>query len=816
MNKKQFLDILKKRILVLDGGMGFLLQSLGEHPGEAPEKFMLEHPESVLSAHRGYVEAGADIILTNTFGATKIRLGEVKLENRFQKINQIAVRLARDAAGKKALIGASIGPTGQMLEPMGELTFDKAYDAYQSQLKILTEEGIELIVLETFSDLKEFKAALIAAREYDNIPVIAMMTFAESGRTITGTDPLTFLTVAEALGADLCGANCSTGPKELLPIMKTIAANTTIPLCVEPNAGLPILKKGQTFYKESPHLFTDHLDGFFKMGVNVVGGCCGTTPAHIRELKAKVKGIKPQKWKSLSITRLTSKTKVLEIKEDTPVLMAGERINPSGKRAFEAELKKGKISRLINEASKQVEEGAQLLDINVGIGKPLEKEVMIKAVKSVQQTVQVPLMIDSADSEVLEAGLREVEGKGIINSVNGSKKSLNSVLPLARRYGAAIVGLCLDEKGIPDSVKGRFRVAERIVKKALQVGIKLEDIFIDPLTLAASVDPQNTVKTLEVLKKVKEELKVKTILGVSNISFGLPERSALNAAFISMAVAAGLDVAICNPYDDDTKRAVLSSSLLVHKDPHGQAFLSYLSQRKGAGERVEKKEPEKLSVEERISQAVVYGEKENISRLIEGALRSGYDPYKVIEDALVKGIEQVGDLYERNIYYLPQVLLSAETMKRAFDTVKKRFKKEGIIIPKGKIIFATVRGDIHDIGKNICITLLENNGFKVFDLGKDVETEKIVQEAKKKKADIVALSALMTTTMVHMKDVIGELKLRNIPCLTLVGGAVLTPHYAEEIGADGYGRNAIEAVKTATLLMEEKRMNSLKGEDLPL
>jgi 5-methyltetrahydrofolate--homocysteine methyltransferase len=816
MNKTQFLDILKKRILVLDGGMGFLLQSLGSSPGDAPEKFMLEYPESVLSAHKDYVNAGADIILTNTFGATEIRLQDAKLGKRFRKINRIAVQVAREAAGKKALVGASIGPTGQMLEPMGELSFDEAYKAFRSQLKILTREGIDLIVLETFSDLKEFKAALIAARQYENIPVIAMMTFAKSGRTITGTDPLTFLTVAEALGADLCGANCSTGPKELLPIMKTIAANSTIHLCVEPNAGLPILKKSQTFYKESPERFIGHLEDYIKMGVNVVGGCCGTTPDHIRVLKAKVKGFKPRKREVLKITRLTSRTRNLEIKEETPVLIAGERINPTGKKAFEAELRKGKISRLIKEASLQIEEGAQLLDINVGVEKPMEKKVMVDAVKAVQQTVQVPLIIDSADPDVIEAALREVEGKGIINSVNGSKKSLGSILPLAKRYGAAVVGLCLDEKGIPDTVNGRFRVAEKIVKKALQAGIKLEDIIIDPLTLAASVDPQNTVITLEVLRKVKKELNVKTILGVSNISFGLPERSSLNAAFISMAVAAGLDIAICNPYDDDIKKAVLSSSLLVHRDPHGRAFLSYIGQRKGTGLRTKKKDREKLSVEERISQAVVYGEKESISGLIEEALKSGYDPYKVIEDALIRGVEQVGDLYERNIYYLPQVLLSAETMKKAFDTVKRKFKKEGIIIPKGKIVFATVKGDIHDIGKNICITLLENNGFKVFDLGKDVETEKIVQEAKNKQADIVALSALMTTTMIRMKDIVGELKVRNIPCFTLVGGAVLTPHYAEEIGADGYGRNAIEAVKAATLLMEEKRMNSLREEELPL
>ncbi len=810
MKKTNFFNILKRRALVLDGAMGFLLLDLAGKAGETPEKFMLDHPDSVLSAHKDYVHAGADIILTNTFGATKIRLWEVGLEKRFQEINRIAVRLAKKAAGKQAMVGASIGPTGKFVEPMGELSFDETYETFKSQLKILSKEGIDLIVLETFSDIKEFKAALIAAREYKNIPVIAQMTFGKSGRTIMGTDPLSFLTVAEALGADLCGANCSTGPKELIPVMKILADNSNIPLCVEPNAGLPILKRGETFYKESPDRFVNYMEEFLKMGVNIVGGCCGTTPDHIRELKKKVKGIKPKARKIPKVTRISSRTRTVEIRDDAPVMMAGERINPTGKKKFEEELKKGSISRLLNEASKQVEEGAQILDINVGIGISLEKKIMVNAVRTLQRTVQVPIMIDSSDPDVIEAALKEVEGKCIINSVSGDKKSLDSILPLARRYGAAIIGLCLDDKGIPETVSGRFKVAEKIVNTAVKAGIDVEDIFIDPLTLTASVDPQNAQITIEVLRKVKDKLKVKTILGVSNISYGLPDRSALNAAFMSMAIGAGLDIAICNPYDDEIKRAILSSSLLMHKDSHGKAYLTYLSKRKGITSQVTEKRKEALSIEEKITLGVIYGEKENISKLIEEALKSGHDPYRVIENSLIKGIERVGDLYERNIYYLPQVLLSAETMKKAFDAVKKHFKDEGVVVPRGKIIFATVKGDIHDIGKNICITLLENNGFKVFDLGKDVETGKIAQVAEEKQADIVALSALMTTTMVHMKEVIEELQWRKLPCATLVGGAVLTPNYAKEIGADGYGRNAIEAVKMATLIIDAKKNNSVK------
>ena len=791
--KRNFLERLKDEILVFDGAMGTELPS---NLGKCPEELNLIHPEVVAKVHSSYVEAGADVITTNTFGGNRLKLKENGLADRLEEINAQGIEIAKEVAGEKAFIAASVGPTGKLLEPLGEFTFDQFYDVYREQIKALAKAGADIIILETMLDIQEAKIALLAVKENCNLPVICSLTFTEEGRMVTGSDPLIAATILEPLKPDVLGANCSLGPKGLMKVMREFASLTDLPLIVEPNAGLPRMVQGKTVYSATPNYMAKYALEFVALGVNIVGSCCGSGPEHTKAIVKLVGDREPKERKVIPKTRLASRTKVVSFDKE-PVIV-GERINPTGKKALQKELRNDRFSLVRKEAKKQEGEGARILDINVSGEGIDEARTIRKAILVIEKMIDLPLSIDSPNPEAIEKALKVVGGKALINSVNGKEESLKVILPLAKRFGAAIIGLTLDEEGIPKTVQKRLQIAKKIIDRAVKVGISKEDIFIDTLTLTVASQQDQALESLKALKLVKRELGVKTILGVSNISFGLPNRSLLNATFYHLAKRYGLDAAIINPRDVNLKSSSLTMKVLKGED---RGAKEYIKAQKGVIEE-EIKPREEANVRVKLSGAIIDGNKEDILRLAEQALKEGLRPLKIIDEILTPAITLVGERYDEGTYFLPQLISSAEVMKLACVRLSKELKKETIPARK-KIVMATVEGDIHDIGKNIVSLLLSNHGFKVIDLGKGVKKEKIIQEAVSQKADLIGLSALMTTTMGRMKEISDELKRRRINIPTLVGGAVVTNQYAKRIGAT-YANDAIEAVKKAKELTKEK------------
>jgi 5-methyltetrahydrofolate--homocysteine methyltransferase len=803
MDNKAFLERLKNNIMVLDGSIGVLIRDMGLEPGEPPENLLLRKPEAVIEVHQRYLDAGADVLLTNTFGATRLRLKESQLDDRVDDINRKAVKLARQVCDGKALVGLSIGPLGKFIEPIGALEFKDALEIFTEQVRGALNEGPDIIVIETISDIREFKAAIIAVRSQTDLPLIAHMTFTEDGRAVTGTDPETCVTVATALGVDAAGANCSVGPKELFPVMQEMAGISTVPLSVEPNAGMPQLINGEAVYPTDPDEMARYAVEFAQIGVSLVGACCGSTPDHIRAIKNALDNKKPAAREVKQATRLSSRFQTVRVSDSLPTLLIGERINPSGRKNLTEAIETRNSAFLRKEAVDQVAHGAGLLDINMGISDKDPVGTMTWAIRTVQQSVRVPVLVDSSDPVVVETALEEVEGKTMINSVSGERESLEALVPLAVRYGSAILGITLDEDGIPESLEKRMEIARRIVEFATSHGIPLENIVIDPLALPVSAEQQKVLDSLRALRLIGEELGVRTAMGVSNVSFGLPERRIINSTFLSMALGMGLDLPIVNPMDESIMGAIDASDLLLGKDKRGTRYI------KVYGARLQEVEEERLvvkelSASESIYRCVLDGGRDEIDDLVEAALDSGLSAQEITDDCLVRAMEEVGEFFENKNYFLPQVILSAETMQRGFSKVKPFLESGDERGKAGKILFATVKGDIHDIGKNICITLLENHGFEVLDLGKNVETEEIVEKARKEEVDVVALSALMTTTMVRMEEVVEKLKAGNVNARTLIGGAVVTREYADEIGADGYGANAVKAVKEVKKLTSKR------------
>lgn len=810
--KKSFLERLKSEILVFDGAMG---TELPLNLGRCPEELNLTHPEVVTKVHSSYVEAGADVITTNTFGGNRLKLKESGLEDRLEEVNIKGIEIAKQVARGKAFVAASVGPTGKLLEPLGEFTFDQFYDVYREQIKVLAQAGADIIILETMIDIQEAKIALMAAKESCNLPVISSLTFTEEGRMVTGSDPLIATTILEPLRPDVLGANCSLGPKGLMKVMKKFASATDLPLIVEPNAGLPRMVQGKTVYPASPDYMARYASEFVNLGINVVGSCCGSGPEHTKAIISKVKSRKPKERKVISRMHLASRTKAVSFAcpvglprrlvlrglsfGDKKPIIVGERINPTGKKALQEELRNDRFSLVREEAKRQEEEGAKVLDINV-IGEGIdEARALRKAILVIEKTTDLPISIDSPNSEAIEKALKVVGGKALINSVNGKEKSLKVILPLAKRFGAAIIGLTLDKEGIPRTVEKKLQIAKKIVKKAVEVGISKEDIFIDTLTLTVASQQEQALESLEALKLIKKELGVKTILGISNISFGLPNRPLLNATFYHLAKRYGLDAAIINPKDVKLKGSSLALKVLKGGDKGAK---EYIKVQKGIIEE-EIKPKEEADIRIQLKEAIIEGNKEDILRLTEEALKEELKPLKIMDEILTPAITLVGERYDEGIYFLPQLISSAEVMKLACERLNKEMKKE-TISTQGRIVMATVEGDIHDIGKNIVSLLLSNHGFRVIDLGKDVKKEKIIQETISQKADLIGLSALMTTTMGRMKEISDELKRRRINIPTLVGGAVVTSQYAKKIGAT-YAKDAIEAVRKAKELIKEKR-----------
>lgn len=799
-----FLNELEKRQLVFDGATGTMLQKLGLKPGGCPDELSLGDPEMVKKVHRAYIEAGSDVVTTNTFGANSIKLKEYGLEGRLRDINIAAARCARAAAGDRFVAGG-LGPTGGFMEPVGGMDFDAALDVFTAQATALKDGGADLIIIETMMDIKEMKAAIIGARS-TGLPVVATMTFDETMRSVLGTPPESFAIMAEALGADVIGANCSLGIEGIYKAVLAMSRVCSIPLIAQPNAGIPFLKEGRTVFPASPAQMASFVPKLVEAGVRVIGGCCGTSPEHIVEMGRVLRSLPPAPLKRpAAFSSLSCRTSFTLFGGGLPAVIIGERINPTGRKALAQEIKEGKTSGIRGEAREQAASGAHALDVNVGVPGIDEAKAMKMAVFAVNENCGLPVVIDSPNTGALIAGLKAADGKPLINSISGEEKKLSSILPLAKKYGGALLGLTLDDSGIPDTAQGRLKVAEKIVSSAINAGIRKEDIVIDCLAMTVSADPKGALDTIEAIRLVKKHLGVSTVLGVSNISFGLPARELINSNFLTMAMAAGLDCAIINPKNRAMMDAYHSSLVLLNRDLRAERYIKR-HQAAAPGDTPATGIPlsgtatgvlttGEITLQDRLKKAIVEGDEDNITGLVEEALKEGWDPIKISNDGLIPGLEEVGRLFAGNRYYLPQVMLSADTMKKAFTRIKQELKGARGGPSAGKVLLATVEGDIHDIGKNIVATLLENHGFEVLDLGKNVSAKKIIDEAVRNNVDIVGLSALMTTTVMEMDMVIKQLKEKGIKAMTIVGGAVVTKEFADKIGADEYGGDALSAIE---------------------
>lgn len=805
VKRSEILQRIQREILVLDGGYGTTFQQNGLKPGQPPEALLFEKPDLVEKVHRLYVEAGADIILTNTFGACPTRLEDVSIAaSKTAEINHRAVEAARKATQGKALVAGNIGPSGKLIAPLGELTFDDAIANYVAQVKPLVEAGVDLIVIETIIDIREIKAILCAVRDYFDGFVIAQMAFNEDARAFTGTEPEALATVLEAMDVDCIGANCSVGPDLLVPVLERMGRVTDKPLCVEPNAGLPRLVNGQNFWPGKPEDFTDFAAQFVAAGCNFIGSCCGSTPEFTRAIRDVVKRMEPLPRTRPAYTKLASRFEMLRVGDGYPIPMVGERINPTGRKRLKEELRARNFGFVRDEAVSQVAQGAALLDCNVGVGGLDfdEPAAMVEAVRTIQSAVRVPIQVDSPDIRALELGLKEADGKPIVNSVSmESLERIDPVLPLVRRYGAAVLGLTIDENGIPDTWEGRLRVAERIVERCLSHGISRQDIIIDCITMPASADTSKVWATIRALREVKDRIGVRTALGVSNVSFGLPRRPVVTKTMLAMALANGLDFPIVNPGDAEIREIIHAANLLQNRDPDSARYLEeYGTGEKKVVRQVVKVDPATVPVGDLLYAAIVEGDRDNVLTWIDRALSEGMTPMDINNQHLVRGMNEVGRRFNEKIYFLPQVILSAETMQKAFNKLRPLLPKNDDI-KKGVFVVATVRGDVHDIGKNIVAAVMENHGWEVHNLGKNIPREDIAAAAVAKKATLVGLSALMTTTMVEMKRVVDHFRAEGLDkTRIIIGGAVTSQKYAEEIEAAAWGRDAVDAVHKAESL----------------
>ena len=784
---------LGKEVLYFDGGMGTLLQEKGLQAGELPEIWNLTHMEEVIEIHRDYFEAGSDIVLTNTFGANALKFQDSEYE--LEDIVTAAVIHVKEAAylgvhdDREVYTALDIGPTGKLLKPMGDLDFEDAYQAFAQVMRWGEAAGADLIHIETMSDTYEMKAAVLAAKEQTSLPVFATMIFDEKGRLLTGADVRSAMAMLEGLGVDALGINCGLGPEQMLPIFQEIVSHTSLPVIVKPNAGLPKQKDGAVYYDVTPKEFVRVMEKIVDGGAAVIGGCCGTTPGHIRNMTESFgrRAVKKVDHKEETVVSSYGGAVVLN---DCPVVI-GERINPTGKKRLKQALKEQDFDYILKEGIRQQELGAQILDVNVGLPDIDETAMMREAVSRLQSITSLPLQIDTVDPEALESAMRIYNGKPMVNSVSGKQESMDQVFPLVKKYGGVVVGLTLDESGIPDTAEGRIRIAGKIIKEAEKYGIRKKDLVIDVLTMTVSSDPGSARVTLEALRGVKEKFGVATVLGVSNISFGLPNRAALNANFYTMALEAGLDAGIINPASEDMMCSYRSFLALTGQDPN---FEGYIGQYGGTeASETGKKHPE-TSGEMPLEAAIEKGMKTEAAWAAEQLLKE-QDSLSIINRYLIPALDRVGKGFEKGTVFLPQLLMSADAAKQAFSVLKEAMpaQKEGEK-DRPKVILATVKGDIHDIGKNIVKVLLENYSFDVLDLGKDVPPEDILKKAVDEDVKLVGLSALMTTTVASMEETIRLLRREKPDCRVMVGGAVLNQEYADMIGADFYGKDAMQSV----------------------
>lgn len=801
-------DRLGKEILYFDGGMGTLLQEKGLAPGELPETWNLEHPEVIREIHRRYIEAGSDIVLTNTFGANALKFHDERCS--LKEIVESAidhVKAATREAGddRRIYTALDVGPTGKLLKPMGDLDFETAYEAFREVMVIAEKAGADLIHIETMSDTYELKAAVLAAKENTSLPVFATAIFDERRKLLTGADVPSVVALLEGLRVDALGINCGMGPEQMLPVLEEMLRYSSLPVIVKPNAGLPQQRDGRTCYDVVPEEFAHLMKQIAEMGASVIGGCCGTTPEHIRAMKDACRGLQPLPVTEKEYTVVSSYGKSVFLgnrpEERYGSKIIGERINPTGKKRFKQALKEHDMDYILREAITQQDNGAHILDVNVGLPDIDEPALMEEAVQEIQSVVNLPLQIDTVDIQAMERALRIYNGKAMVNSVSGKQESMDSVFPLIRKYGGVVIGLTLDEEGIPADADGRVRIAEKIIKEAAKYGIKKKDIVIDALAMTISSEPEGAKVTLETLRRLRDEVKVNTVLGVSNISFGLPSRPVINSAFYTMAMMNGLSAGIINPSSEDMMKAWYAYHALMDFDPNCERYISRYSNAP-AGVPAGKpgtpaQGPEGNTPGMHLAAAIEKGLRDD-AHSITLQLTEEKAPLDIINEELIPALNRVGDGFEKGTVFLPQLLMSAEAAKSAFAVLKEKMDKSGEVQEKkGTIVIATVKGDIHDIGKNIVKVLLENYSFDVIDLGKDVPPEKIVDTVLEKKAPLAGLSALMTTTVVSMEETIRQLREKAPECRVMVGGAVLNQEYADMIGADFYGKDAMQSVHYA-------------------
>ena len=787
-------------IHIFDGAIGTMLQNAGMKPGECPELLNVTKPEVVQSIHRAYAEAGSTIIETNTFGASRIKLAEYGLQDRVAEINAAAVQNVKIAAAGRAKVAGAMGPTGKFIKPLGELTFDEDYDNYYEQAKALSEAGADYILIETCIELQEMRAALLAAKDACDLPVICQMSYSEDGRTVTGTDPQTAAVVLSAMGADIIGANCSLGPEQLIPIVKELAENCTCPISIQPNAGMPHLVDGKTVFPMTPEDMGKWVPKLIEAGATYIGGCCGTTPAHIAAVAKAVAGLPdPVRKAPAPHLALASRSKTVFIGADLPTRLIGERINPTGRKKLGAEIKNGSFISVKREAIEQTQAGADILDVNMGVAGIDQAAAMDKAITEISQLVSTPLAIDTSDAAALEAGLKAYPGRALINSVSAEPDRLKYFIPLAKRYGAAILCLPLSDEGIPKTGEKRLALAQRIIAEAKAHGLKDNDFLLDALVMTIAADANACNEVLSTLRLYRQHIGAPATMGLSNISFGLPNRPLINSTFFTMCLAAGLDAPIMNPYDEAMQNALSASAALLGKDPNGRDYsLNHSGQNIPAAKAKTLKSSGDII--EDIKNAIISGEKESIADMVDKALNDGHKPNEITDKALSAAMNVVGKDFGAKKIFLPQVMLSAEAMREAFLKIKERIPADSQS-NKGTIVIATVKGDIHDLGKNIVAALLENNGYKVIDLGKDVDKEEIIRAAEENNADMIGLCSLMTTTITQIDAVIDELKKSRFKVKVMIGGAVVTQEYADNVGADAYAADGVEAVELAKKLI---------------
>lgn len=814
MNRREFENFTSNRLVYLDGATGSNLMKRGMPGGVCPEKWILEHPHVLTELQREFVEAGSNIVYAPTFTANRIKLKEYGLEGQIEEINRKLVALSREAVGGRALVAGDLTMTGRQLKPMGDMDFEELIEVYKEQIRILADAGVDLLIVETMMSLQETRAALIGAKEVCDLPVMATLTFEADGRTLYGTDAVTAAVTLEKLGTCAVGANCSTGPDKMAELIRRISEVVSVPVIAKPNAGMPSLNgNGETVYDMDEDTFGREMKGLVDAGACILGGCCGTTPAYIEKLVSYTKDRKSNPRQPSGLRFLTSERKTAAFGLDSPFMIIGERINPTGKKKLQEQLREGNLEMVLSFAEEQENCGAALLDVNVGMGGIDEKETMLKVLEEVTTASNLPLSIDSSHVEVMEAALRRYPGRALINSISGEKEKLQKLLPLAKKYGAMFILLPLSDKGLPDSLEEKIEIIDQISNMAFDLGMSREDIVVDGLVTTVGANPMAAREVLETIRYCKQK-GLATVCGLSNISFGLPERSFVNAAFLTMAIQEGLTMAIANPSQDLLVNMAFASDLLMHKEGADTRYIDriavYQERQANAVSSVPvlKRTPDSPPTEHKeeqprtqVYQDVMKGNRKQIGEHTRQLLEEGWEASHVLNQMLLPAINEVGELFDKGKYFLPQLIASAEAMKLSIEYLEPYLAADTQGGEMPVVVIATVAGDIHDIGKNLVALMLKNHGFQVIDLGKDVPKEVIIEEAVKNKAGIIAMSALMTTTMQEMKHVIDYAREKKVKAKIMVGGAVITPEYAEEIGADGYSRDAADAVRVAKKLL---------------